>query len=366
MKIPFLDLEKINALIQPDLMEASARVIKSGWYIGGPEVERFEQEYAAYVDAQHCIGVGNGLDAITLTLKALGVGAGDEVIVPSNTFIATWLAVSYAGATIVPVEPDPSTYNITAQQIEAAITDKTKAIVPVHLYGQPAELTEIQALAARHGLFVIEDAAQAQGARYAGQRVGARTNAACWSFYPGKNLGALGDAGAITTNDDELAERLRALRNYGSKTKYIHEVAGVNSRLDELQAAFLRVKLRHLDDWNQQRRATAEKYTAHLEGVQTPAVHPAAEPVWHLYVIQHQRRDELQQFLADRGIQTLIHYPIPPHRQGAYASLGWPEGRFPIAESIHRSVLSLPIGPHLTAEQEDQVIEAVNAFGRLG
>lgn len=361
-QVPFLDLQKINALLESELLQASERVLQSGWYIGGPELEAFEEDYARYVGARHCIGVGNGLDAITLTLKALGVGPGDEVIVPSNTFIATWLAVTYAGATIVPVEPDPRTYNIDVGRVEEAVTERTRAVIPVHLYGQPADLRPLQTLAQERDLFLIEDAAQAQGSRYGGVRVGGTTAAACWSFYPGKNLGALGDAGAVTTNDDMLATRLRALRSYGSKTKYVHEVAGVNSRLDEIQAAFLRVKLRHLDRWNEGRRRTAARYSAGLRGVQLPAVLLGAEPVWHLYVIQHERRDELQQFLAERGVQTLIHYPVPPHLQQAYAELGWPEGTFPLSEAIHRRVLSLPMGPHLTEAQEQQVIDAVNAF----
>lgn len=361
-RVEFLDLKAINGLIQAELDDAATRVLRSGWYITGPEVEAFEHEYAAYVGAKHCIGVGNGLDALVLSLKAAGIGTGDEVIVPSNTFIATWLAATYVGATLVPVEPDPTTYNLDPALLEAAITPQTRAIIPVHLYGQPAHMQPILEIAVRHGLFVLEDAAQAQGAMYGGTRVGSLGHAAAWSFYPGKNLGALGDAGAITTNDDDLAKTLRILRNYGSSTKYVHELQGVNSRLDELQAALLRVKLRHLDAWNTMRQQTARHYSSALEGVTIPAVLDGTQPVWHLYVIQHEQRDALQQHLSERGIQTLIHYPTPPHLQAAYAALGFRAGHFPHAEMIHRRVLSLPIGPHLTSAQEDQVVSAVNGF----
>ncbi|PTA67133.1 DegT/DnrJ/EryC1/StrS family aminotransferase [Deinococcus arcticus] len=361
MKVPFLDLQSINGLLQTELKEASSRVIDSGWYIMGPELEAFEQEYAAYTGNRYCVGVGNGLDALSLTLRALGVGPGDEVIVPSNTYIATWLAVSYLGATLVPVEPD-ATYNMDPEHIEAAITPRTRVILPVHLYGQPAQMDRITAIAQRHGLRVLADGAQSHGARLSGRAASTFGDATAWSFYPGKNLGALGDAGAVTTDDPELAQALRTLRNYGSSVKYVNEVQGVNSRLDELQAALLRVKLQHLDAWNTQRQVTAERYNSALQGVERPYVLPGAEPVWHLYVVQHERRDELQRHLSAQGIQTLIHYPIPPHRQAAYAQLGWPEGAFPISEALHRRVLSLPLGPHLSPEQEEQVIAAVNAF----
>lgn len=361
MTVPFLDLKAINQLLRPELKEAADRVIDSGWYIMGPELEAFEQEYAAYTGNRHCVGVGNGLDALYLTLRAMGVGPGDGVIVPSNTYIATWLAVSYLGATLVPVEPD-ATYNMDPDRIEAAITPRTRVILPVHLYGQPAQMDRITAIARRHGLRVLADGAQSHGARLGGKPASVFGDATAWSFYPGKNLGALGDAGAVTTDDAELARALRTLRNYGSSVKYVNDVQGVNSRLDELQAAFLRVKLRHLDDWNSRRRETAQRYSRALEGVTCPEVLPGAEPVWHLYVIQHEERDRLQRHLTERGIQTLIHYPIPPHRQTAYAELGWAEGAFPLSEALHRRVLSLPIGPHLSPEQEEQVIEAVNAF----
>jgi len=360
--ISFLDLKNINLDIKVELQAALEKVIDSGWYVNGPELENFEAEYANYIGAKHCIGVGNGLDALTLVLRAVGIGPGDEVLVPSNTYIATWLAVTQVGATPVPVEPDPQTYNIDPNRLEAATTSRTRAIIPVHLYGQPANMSPILEFARQHHLFVLEDAAQAQGALYKGQHVGAIGGAAAWSFYPGKNLGALGDAGAITTNDDQLAQTLRALRNYGSHKKYVHELQGVNSRLDEMQAAMLRVKLRHLDISNTVRQKIATHYTNGLQGVEIPVVLNGTSPVWHLYVIQHERRDALQQALNEKGIQTLIHYPLPPHLQGAYKDNGWAKGAFPISESIHEHVLSLPIGPHLTLDQEQQVIDAVNSF----
>jgi len=362
VNVPLLDLKKINSSIREELVETFARVLDSGWYVTGSELEAFEEEYAYYAGSRYCVGVGNGLDALTLTLRAMDVGPGDEVIVPSNTYIATWLAVTSIGATVVPVEPDPATYNIRAQDIEQAISARTKVLLPVHLYGQPAELTQIQQLAQQRGLRVLSDGAQAQGACWNARPVSQYGDATTWSFYPGKNLGALGDAGAVTTDDEELARRLRTLRNYGSHVKYVNEIQGVNSRLDELQAALLRVKLRYLDGWNGLRQATAHRYTEALRGVVTPDVPTGANPVWHQYVIQHERRDELQRFLTERGVQTLIHYPIPPHLQGAYTNLGWQEGTFPISEALHRRVLSLPIGPHLTEAQEQQVIDAVNAF----
>lgn len=361
--IPFLDLKAPHQELQSELDEVWARVRDSGWYILGPEVDAFEQEYAAYCGAQHCVGVANGLDALHLALRALGVGTGDEVIVPSNTYIATWLAVSQCGAVPVPVEPDPATHNLDPRRIEAVVTPRTKVILPVHLYGQPADLDPILSIARRHGLRVLEDAAQAHGARYKGQRIGAHGDAVAWSFYPGKNLGALGDAGAVTTNDPELADRLRVLRNYGSRVKYVNEVQGWNSRLDPLQAAILRVKLAHLDEWNARRAEIAALYLRELAdcGVVLPQVPDWAQPVWHLFVIRHPQRDALQQRLAQAGIQTLIHYPIPPHRQQAYAGLGLAEGALPIAERLAAEVLSLPIGPHLSGAQAEQVVAAVKA-----
>lgn len=361
--IPFLDLKAPHQELQAELDAVWARVRDSGWYILGPEVDAFEQEYAAYCGARHCVGVANGLDALHLALRALGVGAGDEVIVPSNTYIATWLAVSQCGATPVPVEPNPATHNLDPMRIEAAITPRTKAILPVHLYGQPADLDPILSIARRHGLRVLEDAAQAHGARYKGQRIGAHGDAVAWSFYPGKNLGALGDAGAVTTNDETVADRLRVLRNYGSRVKYVNEVQGWNSRLDPLQAAILRVKMAHLDAWNARRSEIAALYLRELAdcGVVLPQVPDWAQPVWHLFVIRHPQRDALQQRLAQAGVGTLIHYPIPPHRQQAYVGLGVPESGFPIADQLAGEVLSLPIGPHLPLEQAQQVAAAVCA-----
>lgn len=357
MRIPFLDLAASYQELKQEVDAAIDRVLASGWYILGPELEAFEAEYAAYCGARHCVGVANGLDALHLALRAMGVGPGDEVIVPSNTYIATWLAVSQCGAVPVPVEPDPETFNIDPAQIEAAITPHTKVILPVHLYGQPADLDPILWIARAHGLKVLEDAAQAHGARYKGRRIGSHGDAVAWSFYPGKNLGALGDAGAITTNDDELADRLRVLRNYGSRVKYVNEVPGWNSRLDPLQAAVLRVKLQHLDAWNARRAEIAGLYREKLagSGVALPAVPAWAEPVWHLFVIRHPRRDAVQQALNEAGIGTLIHYPIPPHRQQAYANLGYPAGAFPIAERLADDVLSLPMGPHLRLQEAQQV-----------
>ena len=366
-EIPFLDVGATYRELKPEVDAAIARVLESGWYIGGEECAAFEQDFAAFVGADHCVGVGNGLDALHLALKAMGVGPGDEVIVPSNTYIATWLAVTYAGATPVPVEPDPHTYNLDPALLEAALTPRTKAIIPVHLYGQPADLEPIIGFARKHGLFVLEDGAQAQGARYRGVRVGAHSDAVAWSFYPGKNLGAFGDAGALTTNNPEIVQRVRVLGNYGSRTKYVNEVQGVNSRLDPIQAAALRVKLAYLDTWNARRKAVAQFYLSALEktGLTLPVVPDWADPVWHLFVVRHPERDALQQHLQKQGIGTVIHYPIPPHRQGAYASMGWLEGRFPISEAIHREVLSLPIGPHLTPEQAERVIERVLEFTRI-
>jgi len=362
--IAFLDVLAAYAELRPQIDAAVARVLQSGCYIGGEEVERFESDWAAFCEARQAIGVGNGLDALRLALLALDIGPGDEVIVPSNTFIATWLAVAQVGAVPVPVEPDPSSFNLDATRIEAAITPRTRAIMPVHLYGQPAELDPILAIARRQGLRVIEDAAQAHGARYRGRRIGAHGDAVAWSFYPGKNLGAIGDGGAITTDDVQLAERLRKLRNYGSSTRYVHEMAGVNSRLDPIQAAVLSVKLAHLDEWNARRSLLAARYRQGLRGMTlnrgallVPQVSPGAEAVWHLFVVRHPERDTLRDRLAEAGIGTLIHYPTPPHRQGAFASMA--SLSLPISERLHRDGLSLPIGPHLSLAAADRVIEAI-------
>ncbi|MCX7112894.1 MAG: DegT/DnrJ/EryC1/StrS family aminotransferase [Proteobacteria bacterium] len=363
--VSFLDLKSPHIELHPQLEAAFDRTLNSGWFILGKELDAFEREFAAYCEAEHCVGVGNGLDALHLILRAYGIGPGDEVIVPANTYIATWLAVSYAGAAPVPVEPDERTYNLNPALIEAALTPQTKAIIPVHLYGQPADMGPINAIAALHGLKVIEDAAQAHGARYLGRRVGGLGHAAGFSFYPGKNLGALGDGGAVVTNDAELADRVRVLRNYGSKVKYHNEVKGFNSRLDELQAALLRVKLRCLDEWNARRQQAAGVYLNQLAGVAEltlPFVPDWSEPVWHLFVVRHPQRDALQQRLQQAGIGTMIHYPIPPHLQRAYAELGFDEGTFPITESIHREVLSLPMGPHL-GSGVDRVVCAFKVKG---
>lgn len=362
MSIPFLDLKSVNLRFAGDFIVALERVLDSGWFLLGKETEKFESEFATYCGAKHCIGVANGLDALHLILRAMDIGEGDEVIVPSNTYIATWLAVSYAGAIPVPVEPLLSSYNLDPALIEAAITPATKAIMLVHLYGQPADMDAINALAKRHGLKVIEDAAQAHGARYKGRRAGALGDAAGFSFYPGKNLGALGDGGAVTTNDDALAERIRVLRNYGSKVKYHNLYKGYNSRLDELQCAFLSAKLPQLDADNERRSQIAKKYSEGLQGVAgiaLPTVPEWASPVWHLYVIRHRQRDLLMSRLAEQGIHCMIHYPIPPHRQPAYAEKGLPNDTLPIAEKIHAEVLSLPIGPTMSDDEVAQVITAV-------
>lgn len=367
MKVPFLDIKASYLELKDEFDAAYQRVMDSGWVLLGQETEALEQELAAYCEAKHCVAVGNGLDALQLVLRAWDVGPSDEVIVPAHTFIATWLAVSNVGAMPVPVEPDERTYNIDVSRIEAAITPKTKAIIPVHLYGQPADMDPIMALAAKHGLKVLEDNAQAQGARYKGKRTGGLGHAAATSFYPGKNLGAFGDAGAVTTNDDDLADRVRMLRNYGSKVKYQHELAGVNSRIDELQAAFLRVKLAYLDAWNARRKSVASFYLKELAGCDSlglPHVPDWAEPVWHLFVFRHPKRDELQEKLAQAGIQTLIHYPVPAHLSGAYRYLGIGASSLPLCEKLSAEVLSLPIGPQLDAEAYLHVAQTIRALVR--
>ena len=364
MSVPFLDLKAAYIQFQSEIDVAIKRVLDSGWYILGEEVEAFEQEYAIYCEAKYCVGVANGLDALHLSLLALGVGTGDEVIVPSNTYIATWLAVSQCGATPVPVESDTATYNIDAMLIEAAITPRTKVILPVHLYGQPADMVQILAIANKHGLKVLEDGAQAHGARYKGKRIGAHGDVVAWSFYPAKNLGALGDGGAVTTNDPELADRIRVLRNYGSREKYVNEVQGFNSRLDPIQAAVLRVKLKYLDEWNSRRKHIALKYLEGLagSGLILPYVPDWADPVWHVFVVRHPQRDALQQRLKKVGIETHIHYPIPPHKQQAYANLDFPIDAFPLASRMADGVLSLPMGPHLDQVAVNSVLSAVKSY----
>ena len=362
-QILFLDLKASYLELKEDLDAAYRRVMESGWYILGQEVEAFEQEFAEYCGAKNCIGVGNGLDALHLILRAMEIGPGDEVIVPANTYIATWLAVTYAGAVPVPVEPDEQTYNIDPALIEAAITPRTRAILPVHLYGQPVDMDPILEIAKRHKLKVIEDAAQAHGARYKGKRTGGLGDAAGFSFYPGKNLGAFGDGGAVTTNDDLLADRILSLRNYGCHVKYYNEVKGFNSRLDELQAAFLRVKLRKLDEWNARRKIVADLYNkglAEVPDITLPYVSEWAEPVWHLFVIRTSERDQLQKHLADHGIQTMIHYPVPPHKQEAYCEMVLTA--LPISEKIHREVLSIPMSPVMTDNEVERVVKALNTI----
>jgi dTDP-4-amino-4,6-dideoxygalactose transaminase len=361
MNVPFLDLGAAYREIQVELESAILASLRSGWYIGGQDVEAFEREFAGYTSTKRCVSVANGLDALHLALLAMNIGPGDEVIVPSNTYIATWLAVSQCGAVPIPVEPVESTYNLDPSRIEAAITSRTKAILPVHLYGQPADLDPILALAHKYGLRVLEDAAQAHGARYKGKRIGGHGDVVAWSFYPGKNLGALGDAGAITTNDSGIADRIRVLRNYGSRVKYVNEVKGYNSRLDPVQAAALRVKLKVLDEWNARRARIAARYTTALNdtGLILPVVPPWAEPIWHLYVVQHPLRDLLQSSLSEAGIGTLIHYAIPPHLQQAYAKAGFVSAQFPIAERMANQLLSLPMGPQLQDADIDKVIAAL-------
>jgi dTDP-4-amino-4,6-dideoxygalactose transaminase len=365
MIVPFLDIGRLHQTIRKPLDDAYRRVMDSAWFIMGPELEAFEAEFASYCEVKHCIGVGNGLEALHLLLRAYDIGPGDEVIVPSNTFIATWLAVTQCGATPVPVEPSAVTNNIDPVLISAAITSHTRAIMPVHLYGQPADMDPINEIAAKYGLVVIEDAAQAQGARYKGRRTGSLGHAAGTSFYPGKNLGALGDGGAVLTNDDFLAVKVRQLRNYGSKVKYQHDLAGYNSRLDEIQAAFLRVKLSLLDEWNTRRRDLAEKYSKQLAvaDVELPFIPEFAEPVWHLYVIRCKQRDALKTHLEQKGVSTVIHYPIPPHRQACYQDF---RGCcLPIAERLAGEVLSLPMSPVMTAEEVELVVHSIINYSDL-
>ncbi|MEM9550405.1 MAG: DegT/DnrJ/EryC1/StrS family aminotransferase [Pseudomonadota bacterium] len=360
-RVPFLDLKAAYGELQEALETAALTSLQSGWYIGGDDVTAFETAFATYTGAGHCVGVANGLDAITLALKALGIGPGDDVLVPSNTYIATWLAVVQVGARPVPVEPDPATHTITAEGMADVITPSTRAVIAVHLYGCPAPIDEIVTRARSKGLSVIEDAAQAHGARWKDQRIGGHGDVITWSFYPGKNLGAMGDGGAVTTHDAQLAETLRMLGNYGSKQRYVHDLQGTNSRLDPVQAAMLTVKLGHLDAWNDRRRAHAARYNAAFRdsALTLPAPPEDADPVWHLYVVRTPRRDALQAHLAARGIETLIHYPCPPHKQGAFRDMGL---HLPVAETLADEVLSLPIGPHLSADQQARVIEAVLDF----
>ena len=365
MIVPFLDVGSAYREKQTELDAAYRRVMESGWYVLGEEVEAFERDFASYCGVDHCVGVANGLDALILILRACEIGEGSEVIVPSNTYIATWLAVSSVGAKPVPVEPKRDTYNLDPSRLEAVITPKTRAIIAVHLYGQPAEMDRINEIAGRYGIRVIEDAAQAHGASYGPRRAGSLADAAAFSFYPAKNLGAFGDAGAVATNDTNIADRVRVLRNYGSRTKYYNDVKGVNSRLDPLQAAFLRVKLQCLDEWNDRRDKVARRYLAELKacnGLVLPAAADKAKPVWHLFAVRHSDREGLQNYLNGAGIGTLVHYPVPPHLSKAYAEAGYKERDFPIAEEIAATELTLPIGPHLQAAQVESVVNAVRKF----
>ena len=351
--IPFLNLRAAYRELKTEIDEKVASILDGGQYILGPEVEAFEEEWAAYCEAGYAVGLGNGLDALSLAMRALDIGVGHEVIVPSNTYIATWLAVSSVGAKPVPVEPNPITHNIDTTKIEAAITPQTRAILPVHLYGQPADLDVILDVAHCNGLRVIEDAAQAHGARYKGKRIGAHGDIVCWSFYPGKNLGAMGDAGGITTNDKAIAQKVTLLRNYGSRQKYVNETVGSNSRLDPIQAGVLRVKMRHLDKWTDRRRHVAATYTDCLQttNLKLPHVPVWSEPAWHLYVVRTLERDVLQSRLMKAGINTIIHYPIPPHMQRAYTGLKIAASALPISQKLASTVLSLPMGPHLSSDE---------------
>lgn len=364
MKVQFAAFDKMHNEIKEEVLKKFEEVYANNWFIQGKELEAFEEEFAAYCGAKYCIGCGNGLDALFLILKAYGIGEGDEVIVPSNTFIATALAVSYTGATPVFVEPTMELFNINPLKIEEKITNKTKAIMAVHLYGQPADMDVILDIAQKHGLKVIEDSAQAHGALYKGKRIGALGDAAGFSFYPGKNLGALGDAGAVVTSDKKLAEKVRALGNYGSDYKYHHIYQGNNSRLDEVQAAMLRIKLKNLDRWTEDRRATAERYLTEIKNnrIVLPKEAEYAKHVYHVFAIRSEKRDELAAYLEENGIMTNKHYPIPIHLQGAYEHLAMKEGDLPIAECISKTQLSLPMYYGMTKEEVSYVIEKLNAF----
>jgi len=366
MKIPFVDLQSQYQSIKPEADAAVLAVMERGDFILGQAVREFEEEFARYCEAEHCVGVDSGYSALELILRGYGIGLGDEVITAANTFVATALAISNTGATPVLVDMDPETYNIDPTRIEAAITPRTRAIMPVHLYGQPAEMDSIMAIAAEHDLKVIEDAAQAHGARYKGRRTGSLGHAAGFSFYPGKNLGAYGDGGAVVTDDAELADRVRMLRNLGMRVKYHHEIKGFNHRLDTMQAAVLRVKLPYLDEWNEGRRRVAARYAEALAGlpVVTPYAPPHVEPVHHLYVIRIQERDALMERLSEAEIASGLHYPIPIHLLPAYAELGYRPGDFPITEAYADEILSLPIYAELTDEQIDLLTTIVTDFAK--
>lgn len=363
-QIPFVSFRPMEQELNQELYEAFTRVLENSWYIGGREDERFEQSFADFCNTRFCVGVGNGLDALTLSLKALGIGPGDEVIVPSNTYIATALSVSYTGALPVFAEPDIKTFNISPPEIQRNITERTKAVIPVHLYGQACDMDPILAIAKEHNLYIVEDCAQAHGAEYKGQKVGTFGHLAAFSFYPGKNLGALGDAGAVVTDDEELAAKVRALGNYGSDYKYHHIYKGHNSRLDELQAAFLQAKLPLLDKMNEHRRQTAGRYLREIKNprITLPQVIPEALPVWHVFAVRSSQRDNLENYLTEKGVGTNKHYPIPIHRQDCYSDLNLMEGVLPIAEEISRTELSLPMYYGISKEEIDTVIEIINQF----
>lgn len=364
---PYLDLKPLYQEIKAEIDEAVEQCISAGYYINGPNCTAFETEFSNYCNTDGCVGVGNGLDALHLTLRAWNIGPGDEVIVPSNTYIATWLAVTMTGADVVPVEPDITTFNIDPNRIMAAITPRSKAIIPVHLYGHPADMDPIMEIADSNGLKVLEDAAQAHGAYYETRPVGSLGHAAAWSFYPGKNLGAFGDGGAVTSNDTQLIERVRRLGNYGSSEKYVNQEAGFNSRLDELHAAILRVKLKRLNSWNELRKQIAQRYITEIENkiISLPRAKHWASPVWHVFPVLLDKRDLLKEHLEKEGIGSMIHYPIPPHQQEAYQHLGLSTGAYPISEHIHESELSLPMYPHMDKQNVDAVIEAVNSFSSI-
>jgi len=366
MDVPFLDLKETYLALEDEIDAAVKSVLKGGWYILGENVRRFEAEFAAYCGCRHCVGVGSGMDALELMLKAHGIGPGVEVIVPANTYIATALAVSRVGAIPILIEPDPNTCNLDPSRIEPALTPKTRAVMAVHLYGQTADMTTIQSICQKHDLKLLEDAAQAHGAMHHGIKAGALGDGAGFSFYPGKNLGAFGDGGAVVTNDPNVADYVRTARNYGSEKKYYNALKGMNSRLDELQAAVLRVKLKHLDPWNQRRSEIAQLYRDQIEPQGSELVLPHVEDgnqhVWHLFTIRSTRRNELQAFLKNRGIGTLIHYPVPLYRQEAYKELRHLNDSFPISNAISEQILSLPMGPHLSREAALHVCEELNRF----
>ena len=363
MSVRFLDLKSIHKEIQEEIQEAISSVLDSGVYISGDSVNEFETNYAKYLGAKYCVGVANGLDAIKLSLMALNIKDGDEVIVPSHTFVATWLAVSELGAIPVPVEPDTDIYSINISQIEEAITKKTKAIIPVHLYGQPVDMDKIIIIAKKYGLYVIEDAAQAHGATYKDKKIGSHGDLVAWSFYPGKNLGAIGDAGAVTTNNKEYAEKIRVLGNYGSRIKYINEEKGINSRLDPIQAAVLNVKLKFLDTWNQQRKAIATSYLNEIDNddLILPNKMSLSDSVWHVFPVRSVNRDEIIKKLKNDDIETLIHYPVPPHKQKIY-SHNYKNFNLDLSEKISNELLSLPIGPHMNFEDVEFVVRKVNSI----